>query len=52
MKVISKNRNVEFDEGRHFRAKLGFILMSTDLERRKYKLIKTLFFDEIEYYIK
>ena len=30
-KVISKKRNVEFDEGKHSRARLGFILMSTDL---------------------
>lgn len=30
-KVISKKRNIEFDEGKHCRAKLGFILMSTDL---------------------
>ena len=30
-KVISKKRNIEFDEGKHSRAKLGFILMSTDL---------------------
>ena len=30
-KVISKKRNIEFDQGKHFRAKLGFILMSTDL---------------------
>ncbi|MDH3693354.1 MAG: arylmalonate decarboxylase [Gammaproteobacteria bacterium] len=29
--VVSKKRNVEFDEGRHYRARLGFILMSTDL---------------------
>ena len=31
MNINSKKRNVEFDEGRHFRAKIGFILMSTDL---------------------
>tara|TARA_B100001123_G_C15172689_1_gene972081 strand:- start:389 stop:1192 length:804 start_codon:yes stop_codon:yes gene_type:complete len=30
-KIISKKRNIEFDEGKHCRAKLGFILMSTDL---------------------
>ena len=30
-KVISKTREVELDKGRHWRAKLGFILMSTDL---------------------
>ena len=30
-KVISKPREVELDKGRHWRAKLGFILMSTDL---------------------
>ena len=29
--IKSKKRNVEFDEGRHSRARLGFILMSTDL---------------------
>ena len=29
--VTSKKRNIEFDEGKHHRAKLGFILMSTDL---------------------
>lgn len=29
--VVSKKREVEFDEGRHHRARLGFILMSTDL---------------------
>jgi len=29
--MVSKKRDVEFDEGRHNRAKLGFILMSTDL---------------------
>lgn len=31
MNITSKKRNVEFDEGKHFRAKIGFILMSTDL---------------------
>ena len=30
-KIISKVRNVEMNEGRHNRAKLGFIMMSTDL---------------------
>ncbi|MEM7563220.1 MAG: arylmalonate decarboxylase [Pseudomonadota bacterium] len=29
--IISDKRQVEFDHGRHWRAKLGFILMSTDL---------------------
>ena len=29
--VSSKTRTVELDKGKHFRAKLGFILMSTDL---------------------
>jgi len=29
--IKSKKRKVEFDKGRHHRAKLGFILMSTDL---------------------
>ena len=29
--VRSRKRKVEFDQGRHYRAKLGFILMSTDL---------------------
>jgi len=29
--IISKNRVPSFDKGRHSRAKLGFILMSTDL---------------------
>ena len=29
--VLSKSRNIEMNEGRHNRAKLGFILMSTDL---------------------
>ncbi len=29
--VVSARRDVEFDKGRHHRAKLGFILMSTDL---------------------
>ena len=29
-KIVSKNRNIEFDEGKHHRARLGFILMSTD----------------------
>jgi len=29
--VISKQRDVEFDDGKHWRARLGFILMSTDL---------------------
>lgn len=29
--VVSKKRDVELDQGRHWRAKLGFILMSTDL---------------------
>lgn len=29
--IVSKKREVEFDGGRHHRAKLGFILMSTDL---------------------
>ena len=31
VKVTSKKRDVEFDQGKHSRAKLGFILMSTDL---------------------
>lgn len=30
-KVVSVPREVELDEGKHWRAKLGFILMSTDL---------------------
>ena len=30
-KNISKKWNIEFDEGKHSRAKIGFILMSTDL---------------------
>ena len=30
-KVRSKPRKVDLDKGRHWRAKLGFILMSTDL---------------------
>ena len=30
-KIISIPRNPEMNEGRHWRAKLGFILMSTDL---------------------
>jgi maleate isomerase len=30
-KIESKNRHVELDDGRHCRAKLGFIFMSTDL---------------------
>ncbi|MBI29501.1 MAG: Arylmalonate decarboxylase [Alphaproteobacteria bacterium MarineAlpha5_Bin11] len=30
-KVVSKTRNVALDEGKHHRAKLGFIFMSTDL---------------------
>ena len=30
-KIKSKKRNPEMDKGRHWRAKLGFILMSTDL---------------------
>ena len=30
-KIESTKRQVELDEGRHHRAKLGFILMSTDL---------------------
>ena len=30
-KVISDPREVELDAGRHWRARLGFILMSTDL---------------------
>ena len=29
--IKSSVREVEFDQGRHSRAKLGFILMSTDL---------------------
>ena len=29
--VVSLRREIEFDKGRHHRAKLGFILMSTDL---------------------
>jgi maleate isomerase len=29
--IKSKSRNPDLDEGRHARAKLGFILMSTDL---------------------
>ena len=29
--IISKPRKPSFDKGRHSRAKLGFILMSTDL---------------------
>ena len=29
--IISEKRKVEFDEGKHSRAKLGFILMSTDM---------------------
>ena len=29
--IVSKQREVEFDQGRHYRARLGFILMSTDL---------------------
>lgn len=29
--VVSKNRKVDLDGGKHHRAKLGFILMSTDL---------------------
>ena len=29
--INSKTRNIEMNEGRHNRAKLGFILMSTDL---------------------
>ena len=29
--IISKVRKPSFDKGRHSRAKLGFILMSTDL---------------------
>ncbi len=29
--IQSKSRNIEMNEGRHSRAKLGFILMSTDL---------------------
>ena len=29
--VISKNYLPEMDEGMHYRARLGFILMSTDL---------------------
>lgn len=31
VEIQSTKREVEFDGGRHFRAKLGFILMSTDL---------------------
>ena len=30
-KVVSKKRRPQIDEGKHWRAKLGFILMSTDL---------------------
>jgi maleate isomerase len=30
-RIVSKPREVEFDAGRHWRARLGFILMSTDL---------------------
>ena len=30
-KIISKARNIEMNEGKHNRAKLGFIMMSTDL---------------------
>ncbi|MDH3377049.1 MAG: arylmalonate decarboxylase [Gammaproteobacteria bacterium] len=30
-KVVSAPRNVELDQGKHWRARLGFILMSTDL---------------------
>ena len=30
-KIISAPREVELDDGKHWRAKLGFILMSTDL---------------------
>ena len=29
--VMSKNYLPEMDEGKHYRARLGFILMSTDL---------------------
>jgi maleate isomerase len=29
--ITSLKREVEFDKGRHHRARLGFILMSTDL---------------------
>lgn len=29
--ITSFRRDVEFDKGRHHRARLGFILMSTDL---------------------
>ena len=29
--ITSFRRDVEFDKGRHLRARLGFILMSTDL---------------------
>ncbi len=29
--IVSTQRNPEMNEGRHWRAKLGFILMSTDL---------------------
>ena len=31
VEIHSMKRDVEFDGGRHSRAKLGFILMSTDL---------------------
>ncbi len=30
-RLVSKPRDVEFDQGAHWRARLGFILMSTDL---------------------
>ena len=30
-KVVSKKRRPQIDAGKHWRAKLGFILMSTDL---------------------
>ena len=30
-KVVSRKRRQQIDEGKHWRAKLGFILMSTDL---------------------
>ena len=30
-KVVSQTRHAEMDKGRHWRARLGFILMSTDL---------------------
>ncbi len=30
-KVVSDTREVELDAGKHWRAKLGFVLMSTDL---------------------